>query len=346
MLPPITSPPLAAGLEPMIDPYGAGFAGLLGSDLLMQLEKMTPEAREARVVELKGLNAQSLERANNTTQNHYLLNNLGLGDAQKEALWGGVVAHAKRKVETWAKQHNGRQSTKGVRPRAEKGTGSSGWAEKANKFLTNAEYGSKWVDVLVLWWKREEDAGFEGTMSKAVQLLSMTKSHPTKKCPKEVGDWVSRAQNHTLQIDSPEEFGKRWEWWIDINPSWHKRTVFLNVLEDTIDDVTWVLRQMAEDNGSTEEPLTVPTNDAATPGTGGTNTNGNSPCAPVSIGGSQRRSGITVNKNDEGAQNRVIPSRTEITHKEGGARPGTEGLSQEELDKMENNSQADMEEDQ
>jgi hypothetical protein len=38
--------------------------------------------------------------------------------------------------------------------------------------LTNAEYGSKWVDVLALWWKREEDAGFEGTVSKAVQLLS------------------------------------------------------------------------------------------------------------------------------------------------------------------------------
>jgi hypothetical protein len=116
------------------------------------------------------------------------------------------VAHAKRKAETQAKQRNGkktrradpnekepeggsdlepevprssievsqkgRRGTKGVGPRAEKGTGSSGWAERANKFLTNAEYGSKWVDVLALWWKREEDAGFEGTVSKAVQLLS------------------------------------------------------------------------------------------------------------------------------------------------------------------------------
>ncbi|KAJ7812453.1 hypothetical protein B0H14DRAFT_2605768 [Mycena olivaceomarginata] len=78
----------------------------------------------------------------------------------------------------------------------------------------------------------------------------------------------------------------------------------------------------------------------------GTNTNGNSPHTPVSIGGSQRRSGITVNENDEGAQDRVIPSRTKITRKEGSARPGTEGLSQEELDEMENDSQADMEEDQ
>jgi hypothetical protein len=165
------------------------------------------------------------------------------------------------------------------------------------------------------------------------------------------------------------------KWWRDAledaSPDW----------EDAVDDVTWVLRQMAEcvflpafslgsdtsepgnrDNGSTEEPVAAPTNDAATPGTGGTNTNGNPPRTPVSIGGSQRRSGITVNEvrdihmhnataksgiqNDEAARNRVIPSRTEITRKEGGARPGTEGLSQEELDEMENDSQADMEEDQ
>ncbi|KAJ7763082.1 hypothetical protein B0H14DRAFT_3510716 [Mycena olivaceomarginata] len=103
MLPPIASSPLAAGLEPMVDPYGAGFACPLGSELLMQLEEMTPEAREARVVELQGLNTQSLERANNTAQNYYLLNNLGLGDAQKEMLWGGTVAHTKRKAEVQAK---------------------------------------------------------------------------------------------------------------------------------------------------------------------------------------------------------------------------------------------------
>ncbi|KAJ7030838.1 hypothetical protein C8F04DRAFT_961203, partial [Mycena alexandri] len=103
-----------------------------------------------------------------------------------------------------------------------------------------------------------------------------------KKRPKEVGDWVARARNHTPTISNPEELGKQWWiWWIDINPSWrgeHRPMIrkagepfksmdfrgqngFLNVLmvlkwwrntkkdtspdwEEAVGDVTWVLQEM------------------------------------------------------------------------------------------------------
>ncbi|KAJ7201972.1 hypothetical protein B0H12DRAFT_967131, partial [Mycena haematopus] len=139
-------------------------------------------------------------------------------------------------------------------------------------FLTNKNYGPEWLAVVGLWWKREEDAGFEGT----------TKSHPAKKRPKAVGEWVSRARNYTPQIEDADGFGQVWwDWWVDINPSWrtkvrpmkreeagpwicldyHGQNGFLNVLmclkwwrdamaksspdwEDAVSDVTWVLQQM------------------------------------------------------------------------------------------------------
>ncbi|KAJ7017584.1 hypothetical protein C8F04DRAFT_883777, partial [Mycena alexandri] len=103
------------------------------------------------------------------------------------------------------------------------------------------------------------------------------------KRPKEVGDWVARARNHTPTISSADELGNRWwAWWIDINPSWRAeggrpmirksrqawktmdiggQNGFLNVLmvlkwwrdamrvaspdwEEAVGDVTWVLQEI------------------------------------------------------------------------------------------------------
>ncbi|KAJ6503626.1 hypothetical protein C8R45DRAFT_782409, partial [Mycena sanguinolenta] len=86
--------------------------------------------------------------------------------------------------------------------------------------------GAGWTGLLLLWWKREETAGFEGT----------TKLHPAKLRPKEVGDWVSRARNHTPQISDAVDFGERfWSWWIDINPSWRTK----KQLMERKDEMSW-----------------------------------------------------------------------------------------------------------
>jgi hypothetical protein len=46
------------------------------------------------------------------------------------------------------------------------------WADTAEIFLGNKDYGAQWMALRVLWWKREENAGFAGTVSKAVQMPS------------------------------------------------------------------------------------------------------------------------------------------------------------------------------
>jgi hypothetical protein len=39
------------------------------------------------------------------------------------------------------------------------------WADTAERFLGNKDYGAQWTALRVLWWKREENAGFAGTVS-------------------------------------------------------------------------------------------------------------------------------------------------------------------------------------
>jgi hypothetical protein len=201
----LTGVGVGLGLEPSTNPYGADFAVPLCSDLLLRLEEMPPDAREGKIAELKTMSAERLERENITAQNYYVLNHLGLNDAQKETLWGGAVAPpAKRKArkqgqrkgkgrgkrarkeveeeseseemdgedeaegETDPSTEQGKQKEKAVKtaPQAAKSKASSAWAEKARTFLGNKEYGPKWLALLALWWKREEDAGFESPMSK------------------------------------------------------------------------------------------------------------------------------------------------------------------------------------
>ncbi|KAJ7674275.1 hypothetical protein B0H14DRAFT_3537463 [Mycena olivaceomarginata] len=60
--------------------YGGRFVGLLSADLLLKLDEMTVN------------DAEMLEQENNKACTYYMLNDMGLGDAQKETLWGRVVA--------------------------------------------------------------------------------------------------------------------------------------------------------------------------------------------------------------------------------------------------------------
>ncbi|KAJ7662940.1 hypothetical protein B0H14DRAFT_2280556, partial [Mycena olivaceomarginata] len=153
----------------------------------------------------------------------------------------------------------------------EGGAAPKAWANTAQLWLAKEDLGTGWAGLLGVWWKREERAGFEGTVT----------CHPAGKRPKEVGDWVSRARKYTPVIANADAFGNGWwVWWLDINPAWrgdtrpllrgtgpwdcldlHGQNGFLNVLvslkwwrdamsgpspdwEDAVADVTWVLDEM------------------------------------------------------------------------------------------------------
>jgi hypothetical protein len=199
--------------SPLIDPYSTDFAAKLSSDLLLRLGSLTSDARELKIAQLKAMSAEDVERENNAARNYYFLNDLGLGDAHKETLWGGTVAPpVKRKAAGEGRKRSRKKSRKGIEVEDEggdegedseeepepdpetptrtgegnqnrgakaaratkKGKPTREWAETADTFLGNKEYGPQWTALRALWWKREEDAGFAGTVSKAVKHRSRT----------------------------------------------------------------------------------------------------------------------------------------------------------------------------
>ncbi|KAF7342848.1 hypothetical protein MSAN_02000900 [Mycena sanguinolenta] len=429
------------GLATAVNPYDTRFAVPLSTDLLLRLEEMPEAARAARVEQLAGLDAAALERENNAARNFHLLNNMGLGDAQKETLWSGTTApppKAKRKAGKEGRRGRGKKSrmlkeveasedsdtgsesegdkaedsaagkTSGgakeagvtaapakTRATAAKGSSSSKWAETARTFMLNKPYGDAWQSLVGVWWAREERAGFVGTRQ----------GHPARKRPKAIGDWVSRARNHTPVVEDAEEFGKEfWVWWIDINPSWREKkrpmlrndgknwlcldykgqNGFLNVLmllkwwrdameegspdwEEAVNDVTWVLQQMnecSEDNpilpDATTNPATAtkrptvaedanksPTTNEAAADAGGTGggpaPHDNTPrSAPQLPHPPPRPKPRPLNR---GMLDRDVPSEAEPMREAAGLLLGTEGLSQEELDEINADMEADMDED-
>jgi hypothetical protein len=198
----VTPGTLLPGLGlPAEDPYGGGFPGPLSADLLLQLAEMTVDARETRIAELKQMDAATLERENNKARTYYMLNGMGLGDAQRETLWGGTVAppakckspnqkrkgsgkRARKELKDLEVQLQGEDSDSGTEgeeegsreapsskadhptktPRATKKSAGA-WQDKAQEFLSNKDVGEKWTALLGLWWEREEAAGFKGTVS-------------------------------------------------------------------------------------------------------------------------------------------------------------------------------------
>lgn len=228
---------LNAGLGLVLDPYSTGFAGALSSDLLLRLEEMTSEAREAKVVELKGMTVDDLERENNAARNYYMLNSLGLSNTQKETLWGGAIAPpVKRKPPTQGKRKGkkarkelaaleneteGEDSDEGTEPedtqtgaqasrqptRQKQGVvgkaahGTMGWEKTVRSFLGNKEYGEDWTALLALWWKREEAVGFEGTVS----------TKPYKHRPGSADDVNAGRPSRIQRRYDPRRWGTGWE---------------------------------------------------------------------------------------------------------------------------------------
>jgi hypothetical protein len=191
---------------PIFDPYDTVFAAPPSGDLLLMLEKMTPDERAMKVEALKGMSADEIDKENNAAHNYFMLNSLGLSDAEKDTLWGGVVARpaAKRKAPPKEKRGSEKRGSKKARTEVEveeseeeesdnepemptprenttqqkqkqtgttatKGKGTARaieWERKALSELESKDYGGKWKALVSLWWKREETAGFKGTVSK------------------------------------------------------------------------------------------------------------------------------------------------------------------------------------
>ncbi|KAJ7457523.1 hypothetical protein B0H11DRAFT_1723526 [Mycena galericulata] len=249
-----------------------------------------------------------LERENNIARNKETLVSLGLD--KPAAVWGGAdTAGAPTGTKRKGAGRKGRKAKKktkgalesddddeGEEEEEEEEEGSEGedvplaaraprvprvttkpppapkeWAVKARAFLEDADRGAQWKALVGLWWAREASKGF----------ASPTKSHPAKKRPQEVKDWIQRARRYTPEIADAEAFGEVWwDWWTDISPKWRTTTTpmgrngpgdwdcldyagqngFLNILAclkwwfdkdaasrrwgEAVDDVTWVLRQM------------------------------------------------------------------------------------------------------
>jgi hypothetical protein len=193
------------GSAPWIDPYGLDFAVPLNADLLMELEVLAAGDREVRLDMLQKMDTKALTGENNRARNRYMPDGMGLGDAEKETLWGGAEAPpTKRK----AKKQSGKKPSKRARKmrdpveeasdeeeeeesgsdvpkevtikskakapaKGKQVAGKEGWAVTAKGFLMNAGLGSGWEVLVGVWWVQEERAGFEGTVSNVSALLPL-----------------------------------------------------------------------------------------------------------------------------------------------------------------------------
>ncbi|KAJ7348995.1 hypothetical protein DFH08DRAFT_998340 [Mycena albidolilacea] len=243
----IVSPGLRMAMGPVMDSYNIGFAAPLSSDLLLRLEGMSVEERAAKIDELKGLNADDLERENNTARNYYsyrlfadfvcpqlyLLEGLGLASAEKETLWGGTVTPTKRKAGTQVKRKSGKggkQARTQVEEELEEESESESGEEaevapkasKQNKGHPTAKAKGTAANEWALKAQRVlETKDYGDSWSTLVQLwwsreeeagfVGGKQSWPAKKRPQAVSDWVGRARNYTPDVKDASAFGK--EFW-------------------------------------------------------------------------------------------------------------------------------------
>ncbi|KAJ7797395.1 hypothetical protein B0H14DRAFT_2619008 [Mycena olivaceomarginata] len=206
------------------------------------------------------MDAEALQRENNTAWNHYMLDGLGLGAPQKETQWEGAVAPTKRKAGKQGKRcksgtKKARSSGDAIDKISEEDDKDSGSEDEPGEKkaparakappAAKAKQGRQAPAQTSLpgdikpWAKTAQEfltkiecgGGREALLSvwwvreKKAGFEGTKQGHPAKKRPKEVKDWVSRARNHTPVIDDAESLGKSWwAWWIDINPGWRRQT--------------------------------------------------------------------------------------------------------------------------
>jgi hypothetical protein len=100
------------GSAPRIDPYGLDFTVPLNADLLMELEALPAGDQEVWLDMLQKMDTKALTGENNRARNQYMLDGMGLGDAEKETLWGGTEALLTKHK---AKKQNGKKPSKRAR---------------------------------------------------------------------------------------------------------------------------------------------------------------------------------------------------------------------------------------
>ncbi|KAJ7743980.1 hypothetical protein B0H14DRAFT_3514772 [Mycena olivaceomarginata] len=267
------------GSVPRIDPYGLDFAVPLNADLLMELEALAAGDREVRLDMLQKMDAKALTGENNRARNRYMLDGMGLGDAEKETLWGGAEAPlTKRKAKKQSASDEEKEEESGsdvpeevtIKSKAKapaKGkqvAGKEGWAVTAKGFLMNADLGSRWEVLVGVWWVQEERAGFEGTPISPLKdrkrhiwegmvglVLDINPPWRGTKRPllREAGTWASMnlyGQNGFLNILMTLK------WWRDAMPK------ALPDWEEAIDDITWALIEMQNESNDKSTSSSTP----------------------------------------------------------------------------------------
>ncbi|KAJ6482262.1 hypothetical protein C8R47DRAFT_1073558 [Mycena vitilis] len=170
-------------LAPPVDPYGTGLAVPLCAELRMRLEAMGEDIRAAKTLELQLLGADDLERHNNAARNFYMIAGLGLGDQDKETLWGGTTAAPKTKKKRKAKK----QAAK-----------SNGWAKKARR--TGVEEDKD----------KDEGGSNSGSESESDKEQEVETASVTREL---LMTYLAP------EIKNTDEFSRTWwGWWTDINP--------------------------------------------------------------------------------------------------------------------------------
>jgi hypothetical protein len=79
----------------------------------MKLDAMPAGARTAKLAELKAMDAEGLARENTIARNQLMIDGLGLGNAEKETLWGGAdVPPATKRKSVGEGRKSGHKKTK------------------------------------------------------------------------------------------------------------------------------------------------------------------------------------------------------------------------------------------
>ncbi|KAJ7212984.1 hypothetical protein GGX14DRAFT_564031 [Mycena pura] len=224
-----------------------------GPHLRAELLAMPEADRERRIGRMSIFSPAEMSREENIARNKVLMLQLGLGRAstwagtgvagqKRKAKGAGVKGNGKRvraEEEQWGSEEGDEddedddvdeegaaRAPRPVRsqpPRkrasgpqvAAQVAGNDKWALAAREQLKESDLGTPWLDLVSLWFSREESLHF----------VSPRESHKAKHRPPCIGEWVARARSPRYQPSIPDatKFGMQWRtWWSDINPAWRQ----------------------------------------------------------------------------------------------------------------------------
>ncbi|KAJ7818287.1 hypothetical protein B0H14DRAFT_2601325 [Mycena olivaceomarginata] len=248
------------GSAPRINPYGLDFTVPLNADLLMELEALQAGDQEVRLDMLQKMDTKALMGENNRARNHYMLDGMGLGDAEKETLWGGTEAPLTKHK---AKKQNGKKPSKRARKTRDP-------VEEARDEEEEEESGSDVPEEVAVKAKAKALAKGKQVAGRRLGGHSQ-RNKPIPPLKTERGEGLGFQSKKPYTHDS----GPRhiwWVWWLDINLPWRgtKRPLLREAgmwrdampkaspdWEEVIDDITWVLIEMQKE--SNDKPMSSST---------------------------------------------------------------------------------------